>query len=72
MAISQATAHYRARVAALSRDRLPDDPDLVSARQNLAVLKIEDHVRRVIAQAPPLTDEQRERIADLLRAGGAA
>jgi hypothetical protein len=70
--ISKATAHYRAKVAAFSRDRLPDDPDLVDARQNLAALKIEDHVRRVISEAPPLTDEQRERIAALLRAGGAA
>lgn len=34
--------------------------------------EVAQHVARVIADAPPLTDEQRERIASLLRAGGAS
>ena len=30
------------------------------------------HVERVVAEAPPLTPEQRDRIAAVLRAGGAS
>jgi hypothetical protein len=33
---------------------------------------LEEHVKYVVAQAPPLTDAQRDRIAAILRAGGAA
>jgi hypothetical protein len=61
--------HYRAKIASLTRSRQPDDPDLVAARQNLKALRLEEHVRKVVAEAPPLTDEQRERITALLRAG---
>lgn len=62
----------RGRVGALSRSRNQDDPDLVEAKRNLKALKLEEHIRRVVAEAPPLTDEQRDRIAALLRAGGGA
>lgn len=61
-----------ARVAALSRSRTADDPGLLDAKRNLRALKLEEHVLRVVGEAPPLTDEQRERIAALLRAGGAS
>jgi hypothetical protein len=64
--------HERARVAALSRDREPDDPALIEARRNLRAERLANHVRRVVAEAPPLSTEQRERIAALLRAGGGA
>lgn len=62
----------RARIAGMSSrpNRPPDDPELIEARRNLRALRLEDHVRKVLAGAPPLTDEQRERIAELLRAGG--
>lgn len=60
----------RARVAGLSRDRHPSDPDLLEARANLKAARLEDYVARVIASAPPLTNEQRERIAALLRPTG--
>lgn len=30
-----------------------------------------EHVRRVVDEAPPLTDEQRERICAILRGGAA-
>jgi hypothetical protein len=64
---SPATAHRRARVGALSRDRHPDDPELLAAKRDLAAANIEDYVTRVISAAPPLTDEQRCRLAELLR-----
>ncbi len=64
--------HERARIAALSRSRTPDDPELLEARRNLRAARLHDHVAKVVAEAPPLTDEQRARIAALLQAGGAA
>lgn len=66
MAVSTWT-HHRAKVAALSRDRAADDPDLIAARQNLKAARLEEYVRRVVAEAPPLPPEQAERIASLLR-----
>lgn len=45
-----------------------DDPHRVAeARRDLAAAKIADYVERVLADAPPLTDEQRTRLAELLR-----
>lgn len=67
--------HHRGRVAALSRSRQPDDPDVVAARRDLKAAKLEDYVARVVAEAPQLTVEQRDRIAALLRpsvGGGSA
>jgi hypothetical protein len=57
----------RARIAALTRSRQADDPELVAARRNLKAMRLEEHVARVLAEAPPLTDEQRTRLAELLR-----
>ena len=64
----------RARIAGMSSrpNRPPDDPELTEARRNLRALQLEDHVNKVLAGAPQLTDQQREHIAELLRAGGAA
>jgi len=65
------TINYeRARIASLTRSRQADDPELVAARQNLKALTLEEHVRRAVAEAPPLTAAQRDRIAALLRSGG--
>lgn len=67
--ISPAVARARGRVAGLSRDRDPLDPSYLDARRELAALTLEEHVARVVAAAPPLTDEQAERIAARLRTG---
>lgn len=68
--------HHRGRVAALSRSRSKSDPELINARQELAAAKLAAYVEKVVAEAPPLTDAQRDRIATLLRpskiGGGAA
>lgn len=72
MPTSTSVAHHRARVAALSRDRAPDDPDLLAARQSLKALRLEEHVRKALAEAPRPTDNQLARIAALLRTGGAS
>jgi len=69
-ALSADTRHHRARIAALTRSRQPDDPDLIDARRSLAAETLAEHVARVVATAPPLTAEQRDRIAAILRGGG--
>ena len=40
------------------------------APYDLKALKLEEHVRRLLSEAPPLTEEQRSHIAALLRSGG--
>jgi hypothetical protein len=62
----------RGRVAALSRSRHADDPDLLTARRDLAADVLAEHVAKVIEKAPPLTAEQLGRIASILRGGDAA
>jgi hypothetical protein len=57
----------RARVASLSRSRPTDDPDLVAARGNLKAERLADYIRRTVESAPPLTADQRDRLALLLR-----
>ena len=59
--------HHRARVAALSRDRATNDPALLDARRDLRAARLEEYIARTVAAAPPLTDEQRSRLALLLR-----
>lgn len=49
-------AHYR-----------PDD--LEDARRSLAEANIADAIRKNVAKAPPLTDDQRARLALLLQGG---
>ena len=58
--------HQKARVGALSRSRRADDPDLLDARQKLHAAKAEKYIRKLLAEAPPLSDEQRTRLAELL------
>ena len=63
---SSATYHHRARVASLTRDRQPNDPELIEARRSLAEESLADHIRRVVDAAPPLTSAQRDKLAALL------
>ncbi len=62
--------HFRGRVAGLSRDRLPDDPELLDAKLKLRAEHLAVHIAKVVALAPPLTGEQRDRLVLLLRGGG--
>ncbi len=64
--MSQALLHYRGRVAALTRSRPADDPDLIDARRGLATEHLADHIARTLGQAPDLTAEQRARLSQLL------
>lgn len=61
--------HHRARIAALSRDRSPDDPQILDARRDLRAARLAEHIEKVVADFPPLTEEQLDRLAGLLRGG---
>lgn len=61
------TLALRGRVASLSRSRSANDPDLIEARRALAAEKLAAYVSKTVAEAPPLTSAQRDRIAALLR-----
>ncbi len=63
-----ASRTQRARVAALIRHR-PDDPDTLDAAASFRRERWEARVRQVVDEAPPLTNEQRDRLAALLQGG---
>lgn len=65
-----ATFTARARLAALERHRTTDDPAVTDARDELRVAKLEDHIRRVVDAAPPLTEDQKARLRALLGSAG--
>lgn len=49
------------------------DPEAEAlARRDLAAAKIESYVAKVVAEAPPLSPEQRDRLAMLFRPSGGA
>ena len=63
----------RGRLGIESRRHPKDHPEVTNARKALAEAKIADYVEKVLAQAPPLSDDQCARLAELLRpvrAGG--
>lgn len=61
--------HERARVASLTRSRSADDPDLLDARRNLAAERLARYIRQTVDAAPPLTPEQRDKLALILTGG---
>lgn len=76
MALTTAQKHYRGKVGALTRainkgNRPADDPELIEARRHLAAESLTRHARELVAAWPPLTDEQIETVAQILRAGAA-
>lgn len=62
-----AWTNTRARIAG----RLKADPtaDVTELRRQLREERLTEHIQRVVAQVPPLTPEQRERLALLLYGG---
>jgi hypothetical protein len=59
-----------ARIAAIERHNGPDDPRLPELRRDLRAAELEEHIRRLVDQPPPLTDEQRSSLAALLQPVG--
>jgi hypothetical protein len=63
-------AHLRARVANFRRHH-PDRPELAADDQRqLKANKMERYIRQLVDDFPPLTQEQRARLATLLAGGG--
>jgi hypothetical protein len=70
--ISAERAHHRARIAGITRsilhgERPIDDPALTDAKRDLAAVRIAEWIEKQLAAAPPLTDQQRTRLAELLK-----
>ncbi len=59
----------RARLNALQRHRSPGDPEVEAARRELREARATEYIKRLVDDAPPLTPEQRDRLALLLRGG---
>lgn len=45
----------------------PDHPETIEARRTFREERTAAYIEKVLAEAPPLTDEQRTRLAELLR-----
>lgn len=69
----------RGRYAILTRHRGADDPEVLALRARMdeirplealkrdkAAAQLQAHVERAVRMTPPLTDEQRDRIASIL------
>lgn len=67
----QTSRKLQASLAA--RTRFHPEEDHTELRRDLKAAKLEEYVARVVAEAPPLSPEQRDRLAMLFRPiGGAA
>jgi hypothetical protein len=64
-------ARARGRHNALLRCRPAGDPDVRAAARELAAEAIADHARKIVAEWPPLTADQVERVAAILRSAPA-
>lgn len=67
MAISAKMARARARKA--NADMRGDSAASADAARDLRAVKLEEYIQRVVDEAPPLTDEQRSRLAGILVGG---
>jgi hypothetical protein len=57
---------HRARVAALSRDRRPNDPELLQAKRLLKQARLAEVITTALAKGPELSRAQRIDLVDLL------
>ena len=61
--------HERAVLARRTREVGADHPTVADARRDFRAARLAAYIEKVVAQAPPLTNEQRDRLALLLRGG---
>ncbi|HTY27697.1 MAG TPA: hypothetical protein VMD51_06055 [Mycobacterium sp.] len=59
--------HRVARLAVLKRYHPHDSQQVEDADRELRVQLLAEHITRAVDAAPPLTSEQRNRLAELLR-----
>jgi hypothetical protein len=69
--IDPEVAHHRGKYAALRRHRPDDTAALAVALGDLKAAQLSEHIDRLVNAAPALTNEQRERLAVLLRGAAA-
>lgn len=62
--------HTRSEIARTIKS--DPDADVTELRRQLKAERLEDHIKAVVDAAPPLTVEQRERLAAILRTGSVA
>jgi hypothetical protein len=67
--ISPAVAKTRSRIAVATRRGVSSE--ILDAKREHAAARLEEYIKRTVDGAPPLTDEQRTRLALLLRGGAA-
>jgi hypothetical protein len=63
---SPAVLRARGKRNALTRHRGPEDPATLEAERDLRAVTLEEHIRRVVDEAPPLTPEQLSKLSALL------
>lgn len=70
--LQDAKTHARLRLARACRRKNGSPDEATEARRDYAAIKIEQAIVDALETAPPLTDAQRARLADLLasRQGG--
>jgi len=61
-----AVASAAGRLAILKRWHPDDSPKVTAAERELRAEKLAAHIRKAVDAAPPLTTEQRVRLAELL------
>ena len=63
---SPEVSHRRAQLAATKRHHGADDPRSIEAVRVLRETMLAEHIQRIVDSAPPLSAEQRNRLAVLL------
>lgn len=64
--LGHTSRHHRANLAALTRYRPADDPELIEARRLLAIARVEDRIRAAVESAPPLPPDVAARLRQLI------
>lgn len=65
--VSDSWTHIRAKLA--NARRLDPTADITDLQRDLKAARLAEHIAKVVDSAPPLTPEQRDRLALLLRGG---
>lgn len=60
--------HTRSKIA-IQKRRDPD-ADVTELRRQLRAERLEDYIRKTVDEAPPLSSDQRKKLAALLTGGG--
>jgi GAF domain-containing protein len=60
----------RGVIARKSQDLAAGHPELDELKAEFKTLRAQEYIEKVLAEAPPLTDEQRTRLAELFRPVG--